>query len=100
LSNRTQTIITGINGEPATLKLYPNPSAGVSYLSSSAANSGTWQLIDQRGVAVLNGELHKGSEWNPSEVNVSTIANGLYILKVVQDGGQVAYEKLIVNNQK
>jgi hypothetical protein len=100
LGNKTQTIITGINGEPATLKLYPNPSPGVSYLSSSAANGGTWQLIDQRGVIVLRGELRKGSEWNPSEINVSGISNGLYIMKVVQDGGQVAYEKLIINNQK
>ena len=99
LGNKTQTIITGINGEPATLKLYPNPSPGVSYLSSSAANGGTWQLIDQRGVIVLRGELRKGSERNPSEINVSGISNGLYIMKVVQDGGQVAYEKLIVNNQ-
>jgi hypothetical protein len=100
LANKRMSVITGINSESIHLKLYPNPSAGISYLSSSSVESGSWQLIDQRGVVVSRGYLRKESELNPAEIDVTGLANGLYIMKVVLDNNQVKYTKLIVNNQK
>jgi hypothetical protein len=101
LQNKSLSLVTGLAEESSVVNVYPNPSSGVSYLSltGSAGTSGksAWQLIDQRGVIVMKGDMNAGPN-NETPLDVRGVANGLYIVKVIQPGGRTAYKKLIVNN--
>ncbi len=70
------------------IELYPNPASSIFYVQLSATNIKKLSLLD------LNGKLiHELSYF--SEMEISSFANGLYLIKIETDAG-VALKKLII----
>lgn len=82
---------TGINDQNSSqnqISVYPNPTTGTVTLCNF--DKGTIELYDASGLLVM-------STMNKNELDVSSYANGLYILKITSLNGQIAYKKLVLN---
>lgn len=79
--------------------VYPNPTQGDLYVdvSSSAATRATFKVMDMTGktVKVIQSDLVEGL--NKITVNVNELANGMYMLKVV-DGKAINYSQSFNKN--
>ena len=79
--------------------VYPNPTQGDLYVdvSSSAATRATFKVMDMTGktVKVIQSDLVEGL--NKITVNVNELANGMYMLKVV-DGKALNYSQTFNKN--
>ena len=82
------------------LKVYPNPASQAVYfgLDQPLERGYTWKLIDQRGVTVLGGELNRDLKSSPQKVDVSGLANGIYILAIQTGEKALVYRKVAVMN--
>jgi PKD domain/Secretion system C-terminal sorting domain/PKD-like domain len=98
INSKRVTLVTGTEDEAYGVSVYPNPSSGRTNLKVGGIfKPGNWQLVDQRGVSVLKGEL-VNTPVGYNEIDVSKLANGLYILKVDVKGSKSIYKKLVVAN--
>jgi hypothetical protein len=96
--------LVGIEDDPATaeirnISVYPNPaSRNINFfLDNPLSGDYQWQMVDQRGVIVLQGELNKNLT-APQQVNISDIANGIYFVRFVRGDKTVTYKKIAVMN--
>ncbi len=66
--------------EPLNVDIYPNPTDGRIRVVLEDNNDASYQVID------LNGRLQFSGEMNgETEIDLSTLANGMYILRVIQE---------------
>jgi hypothetical protein len=81
------------------LKIYPNPASKHVHfaLDNVLTKDYDWQIIDQRGIAVLTGSL-KHDLTLPQAVSVKDLANGVYFVKIALNDRAILYRKLVVLN--
>ncbi|AWH84900.1 secretion system protein Por [Flavobacterium album] len=80
---------TGENSLKAAIKVYPNPSNGVFNITGSDSSL-KYELFNVLGQQVKAGELAAGS----GTLDISSAANGVYILKMADATGRQASYKL------
>ncbi|SEQ19484.1 T9SS type A sorting domain-containing protein [Flavobacterium urocaniciphilum] len=72
------------------LKLYPNPTKNNLYIETTLNGDINVSIINMLGKEVLNSKVTNNT------VNVANLANGIYIVKVTEDG-KTSTKKLIIN---
>ncbi|HEY3404802.1 MAG TPA: PKD-like domain-containing protein [Ohtaekwangia sp.] len=89
-----------IVSEISKVSIYPNPaSQNINvYLEEKLKHDYHWKIIDQRGVVVLDGELQRDLT-NAQQVDISTIANGIYFMAIQYGDRAVLYKKIAVMNR-
>ncbi|HEX6890063.1 MAG TPA: T9SS type A sorting domain-containing protein, partial [Chryseolinea sp.] len=90
-----------ISGEIRELVVYPNPASQYFNISSEVnlSREYSWQLIDQRGVAVLSGDLYKDFTHGAQKVEVGNIANGIYFLAIQTGEKSIVHKKIAIMNK-
>lgn len=81
-------------------ELYPNPAKNILYINYSASlNSGlTIDIYDLKGTLIKRYTNKTTTDINsPIELDISGIANGLYIIRIINETG-VSSKKIIVSN--
>lgn len=73
------------------LKMYPNPLKG-NYLNIDTTNNLNIEIYDVLGKLVLESNVNS----NIKKINVGTLHNGIYIVRLISENGQVT-KKLIKN---
>ena len=99
-------IVVGLEPDntPSTLNgilVYPNPANGSFYLGLPAdrtAEGFGWKLIDQRGVILKSGDFDDLIN-NAKQVDVTGLANGVYLVMLSGPGKSVVYQKIVVMNR-
>jgi hypothetical protein len=90
-----------ISGEIRELAVYPNPASKFFNMSSEVTLSRkyTWQLIDQRGITVLSGDLNQEFKHGAQQVDVSELANGIYFLAIQTGEKSIVHKKIAIMNR-
>ena len=90
-----------ITGELKDLSIYPNPASQFVNITTgiNLSRAYTWQMIDQRGVTVLSGELNQDHAQGPQRIDVSGIANGIYFMAIQTGDKSVVYKKIAIMNR-
>jgi len=90
-----------ISGEIRELAVYPNPASKFFSMSSEVnlSRKYTWQLIDQRGITVLSGDLNQDFKHGAQQVDVSELANGIYFLAIQTGEKSIVHKKIAVMNR-
>lgn len=73
------------------LTVYPNPSKGIFNISVNTAGALNYQMYNMLGQVVTTGKFASGQ----SQLDISTAANGVYILQVTDNSGKTANIKLV-----
>lgn len=73
------------------LTVYPNPSKGIFNVSVNTAGALNYQMCNMLGQVVTTGKFASGQ----SQLDISTAANGVYILQVTDNSGKTANIKLV-----
>ncbi len=95
----------GVEDDPlvallSNLKIYPNPTSQAFYfgLDQPLDREYTWKMIDQRGITVLSGNLNRDLKSSAQKVDVSGLANGIYIMAIQIGEKALVYRKVAVMN--
>jgi PKD repeat protein len=82
------------------IAIYPNPASNVLYfnLPNRLTKDFTWNLVDQRGVTVLDGDVNRSFD-QPQAVDISQVANGIYFMKINSGNRTLIYRKIAVMNR-
>ena len=90
-----------ISGEIRELAVYPNPASKHfnMYSEVNLSRTYTWQLIDQRGVTVLSGDLNQDFTHGAQQVDVSELANGIYFLAIQTGEKSIVHKKIAIMNR-
>ncbi|MBN8575810.1 MAG: autotransporter-associated beta strand repeat-containing protein [Cytophagales bacterium] len=97
--------IVGVDDHPAfvalkAIDIYPNP-ASLEFnfgLPADVQAGSTWKILDQRGIAVLQGDF-TGAVNGIKTVSVSDLANAVYYVVMTSPQGAVVHRKLVVVNR-
>ncbi|MBX2898903.1 MAG: autotransporter-associated beta strand repeat-containing protein [Cyclobacteriaceae bacterium] len=97
--------IVGVDDHPAfvalkAIDIYPNP-ASLEFnfgLPADVQAGSTWKILDQRGIAVLQGDF-TGAVNGIKTVSVSDLANAVYYIVMTSPQGAVVHRKLVVVNR-
>jgi thiamine biosynthesis lipoprotein ApbE len=72
--------------------IYPNPSRNSLTITTTVfQNTLNYSIVDLSGKAVINGQLEK----TQSAIDLSTIAQGFYVLSITNKEGSVVTKKFI-----
>jgi len=84
-------LITGIenNSILSQINLYPNPTEG--HLNIEGANGATYELFDNSGIVLQNGNINTQNE----VITVEGLSKGIYFIKLIK-GEAAIVEKIIV----
>jgi hypothetical protein len=88
-SYKSSNIVTiSLSDIPGKVIVSPNPAAGFTRLSITAAASGNanWRIVDNAGRVVLQNSVKLKSGANTATINVSQLAAGMYYLEVSGNG--------------
>lgn len=95
----------GIADDPAfaairDLRVYPNPASQVLNLAlnETLSRDYVWSLVDQRGIAVLSGNINRDLT-KPQALQVGDLANGIYFLQIGLPGRTIYYRKVAIMNR-
>ncbi|MBA4053871.1 MAG: hypothetical protein C0490_04090, partial [Marivirga sp.] len=90
-----------VKGELKDLSIYPNPASQQINFSSTInfSRAYTWEMIDQRGVTVLSGNLNQDFTSGPQRIDISGIANGIYFIAIQTGDKAVVHRKIAVMNR-
>ena len=80
--------------------IYPNPASNRLHFSvpNHLTKDFTWNLVDQRGVTVLSGEVNKRFD-QPQSVDISAVANGIYFMQIRSGNRTLIYRKIAIMNR-
>ncbi|MBL7834973.1 MAG: PKD domain-containing protein, partial [Cyclobacteriaceae bacterium] len=101
LNRKTQAVITGTDDlvfeQVKNLAVYPNPATRYVNFATEAPLTRDYQysIIDQRGITVLSGNLNRDLTI-PQQVEISNIADGVYVVMISQNGRRLTQRKLAV----
>jgi hypothetical protein len=89
-----------VTAEIGNISVYPNPaSKHVNfYLENTLSRDYQWQIVDQRGVRIMEGELNRDLS-TPQQVEVKDLANGVYFVRFALADKTVIYRKLAILNR-
>ncbi|MEI9921717.1 MAG: PKD-like domain-containing protein [Bacteroidota bacterium] len=100
-------VTVGLGEEPSEeavitnkINVFPNPASGKFYFGLPADVNGDyykWRMSDQRGVIVRESDFSSMIN-NELEVDISNLANGMYIVIIEGPDKSVAYHKVMVMN--
>lgn len=76
------------------LKLYPNPASTSFTVSAEQNNSVSVRVFDLSGKTLINSQLNNSME---TEINCSSLNNGLYFVEFTTADGQTAVQKLMIS---
>ena len=74
--------------EEAAVQVYPNPSTGLLNITGVEGSAQRVQLVNLQGQLLLNKQLEKGQ----TQLDVSTLPKGLYLIKVGQHSERIILE--------
>ncbi len=80
---------------PVSLNIYPNPTAGILRIdieTGTTYNVSEYHIYDLNGNKMLTGNIYPGS----SELDVSSLKNGLYVLRIIL--GDMVYDWKIIKS--
>ncbi|KGN84809.1 T9SS type A sorting domain-containing protein, partial [Porphyromonas gulae] len=86
--NYTVTSLDNIQSDTS-LKIYPNPASHVLRIEGLSRNKSTIELYNALGICVLREETHS----EKTEIDVSRLNDGVYLIKVV-GGNKTTTEKV------
>ena len=101
LHRKSQAVITGIDNpvfeQVKNIAVYPNPATRYINFATETPLTRDYQyaIIDQRGITVLSGNLNRDLTI-PQQVELSNIADGVYIVMITQNGRRLVQRKLAV----
>ncbi len=101
LNKKSQAIVTGTEDPVLTqikdLAIYPNPATRYINFATDATLTRDYQysIVDQRGITVLSGNLNRDLTI-PQQVELSNIADGVYIVMIQQGNRRLIQRKLAV----
>jgi hypothetical protein len=91
VDNTSVCLLTGVNENPVVeFSLYPNPTTNGTLTIQSKATVKSIELIDMLGQIVLSTTL------TGNTVNTGSVAEGMYVAKVVFADGKVGYKKILI----
>jgi hypothetical protein len=89
-----------LDAEIRNINVYPNPAS--KYINFELENplSGnyTYRIIDQRGVTIMEGDLHHDLS-SPQQVELNVLSNGIYFVQFRTQNRVVMYKKIAVMNR-
>jgi hypothetical protein len=68
------------------------------YLENTLTKDYQWQIVDQRGVQLLKGNLNRDLS-TPQQVEVKDLANGIYFVRFALSDKTIVYRKLAILNK-
>jgi hypothetical protein len=77
-----------------TVEIYPNPATDMLYFTH-ANDIKSILLFNIEGRVILS---FKGNELKESQVNISSLENGLYLVKIIKDNGVNEVKRLAISN--
>ena len=100
------TTIVGIEEPPVVVnsisevQIYPNPASGKFNFAvpGSFPSGNVWKIADQRGIFIMKGDFTTAVN-GIQQVDISTLANGVYFVLIGAEGQVPTYKKLVVVNQ-
>jgi PKD repeat protein len=101
LNRKSQAIITGTDdpvfAQVKDMAIYPNPATRYVNFATDAVLTREYQytIVDQRGITVLSGNLNRDLTI-PQQVELSNIADGVYIVMIHQGNRRLIQRKLAV----
>jgi len=103
---KTGSPVVGIEKEallPTTLngiRVFPNPANGLFNfeIPEGKVTGYAWKLSDQRGVIVQEGDFEDAIN-SRKQVDISSLANGVYFVIISGPGKSVVYQKLVIMNR-
>jgi hypothetical protein len=86
-------------GEIANINVYPNPASHHLnfYLENELTRDYKWEMIDQRGVTVLGGDVNHDLS-SPQRIDIRNLANGIYFVRFKLSDKSLVYRKIAVLN--
>ena len=94
----------GVVDNPATaevrdISVYPNPASRYVnfYLENPLTNNYNWEIVDQRGITVLDGALNHDLS-TPQQVEIRDLANGIYFVRIMLTDKTMVYRKIAILN--
>jgi Secretion system C-terminal sorting domain len=86
-------MLTSVNDIASSqLLVFPNPADDYFVISNSTSLNGAYYLFDNTGRIILNGVCNNAN----TKVISSTLVNGIYMLQIKLENGQVGYRKLLI----
>jgi Na+-transporting NADH:ubiquinone oxidoreductase subunit NqrC len=101
LGVKSQAILTGVDDpvleQIKDIAIYPNPATRYINFATDASLTGDYQytIVDQRGVTLLSGNLNRNLTI-PQQVELSNLADGVYIVMIHQGNRRLIQRKLAV----
>jgi hypothetical protein len=89
------TVITNSQQNGNRIRIYPNPSNGVFYISTQNFYIEGWELYDLSGM-LLKSETNK---FNSGIIDLTGMPDGVYIVKAKSSENEQLIQKIILNNQ-
>jgi hypothetical protein len=84
----------GLKANEINIHCYPNPSSAIiNIVSEKLGKNNQLVLYDMSGKLVLQQKLTP----NPSQVNISELKNGIYLLEIQENNQAIYHEKFIKN---
>ncbi len=101
---RTGKLVTSVGDDPVLAQVndivvYPNPASHqVNFRAPEPlVRQYEWSIVDQRGVTVLSGNVNRDLTTQPQQVDITNLADGMYIVAFRQQGGKpLVYRKIVV----
>jgi len=88
-----------VTSEISDILIYPNPAKNVVnfQLDDKLIRDYQWEIVDQRGISILAGDLNKNLI-TPQQVDIASLANAIYFVKIKSKDGLAIYRKIAVFN--
>lgn len=90
------TVTTNIQDEPDRLKVYPNPSNGVFYISLDDNSIQNWEIVNLNGQIVKNNR----NEYHTGVVDLTGLPDGIYMIKATTVDNKLLKQKIVINKTK
>ncbi|MBX2963197.1 MAG: PKD domain-containing protein [Cyclobacteriaceae bacterium] len=107
---KSTSLVVGLGDDPVLAQIqdiivYPNPASKTvnftienGFNQLTKAEGYTWSIVDQRGVIVKRGSLNEDLT-EPQQVEIDSLANGMYIVIFTKGDRTITHRKLAVMNR-
>lgn len=90
------TFVTNAYADKTWLKIYPNPSNGVFYISTQEHYIENWEVFNLSGVMVKNNQ----NKYQTGVVDLTNLPDGMYMIKVKTSDNKILKQKIAINKTK
>lgn len=92
--NYCESVLIGFTGidekEVSEFSLYPNPTSGIINLQLPDKNNAAYSIYNMQGSLIMSGDICS------NKVDISSLSNGLYFLRILFNGGQTNIARIII----